>query len=116
LQSPEAAVGLSETCVSAGATAAAPNSEEIDIDDVDDMDDLEEDFMDDDRAVRQGSGQRRSESAAADAGQGSAAEESMFAPVEMHNFNPLRPAAESAGRIDGVGALPEALSNVLKQQ
>ena len=116
-RSPETAVGLSETCVSAGATVAAVNSEEIDIDDVDDLDDLEEDFVDDDRAAGQGSGQGRSESAAAaDAGGESTAEESMFAPVEMHNYNPLGAAAESAGRSIGWDALPEALSNVLNQQ
>ena len=114
-RSPEAAVGLSETCVSAGATAAAANSEEIDIDDVDDLDDLEEEFVDD-RAAGQGSGQGRSGSAAAaDAGRGSAAEESMFAPVEMHNYNPLEAAAESAGRINGAHSLPEEMYDVLKQ-
>jgi hypothetical protein len=113
----EAAAGLSETSVSAGATAPVANSEEIDIDDVDEEDDLVEDFVDDGRAAGQGSGQDCSESAAAagDARQELAAEESMFAPVELHNYNPHGAAAEIAETGDS-GALPEALSNALNRQ
>lgn len=80
-----------------GAAPAAANAEEIDIDDVDD--------------------EPEDADVAGDAGDSATgqpkAEESMFAPVEIHNFNPTgggRPEQD-----DDSKAMPEAIANVFRQ-
>ena len=82
-----------------GAAAAAANAEEIDIDE--EEDELEDAGDGDDRGSN--------DSAAAQL----VAEESMFAPVEIHNFDPTgRGRPESDG---GTSAVPEAIANVFRQ-
>ena len=81
----------------AAVASAAANSEEIDLDDVE----IElEDSGDDDRDQ--------------DVDGAAAAEESMFAPVEIHNFDPTGSAG--AQRDGSSDAIPEALANILRQQ
>ena len=78
--------------------AAAANAEEIDIDDVEG----ELEASDDDERDVNGP-------AAAQP----MADESMFAPVEIHNFDPV--GGETLEREGGTSAVPEAIANVLQQ-
>ena len=87
------------------AAAAAVNDEEIDIDGVDeDSGDSETELAADDVDIN--------ESAAA--GREAQADESMFAPVEMHNYDPTGASAH-ASVAGPPGLVPEALANALRQ-
>ena len=87
------------------AAAAAVNDEEIDIDGVDeDSGDSETELAADDVDIN--------ESAAA--GREAQADESMFAPVEMHNYDPTGASAD-ASVAGPPGLVPEALANALRQ-
>ncbi|CAL5222243.1 g4577 [Coccomyxa viridis] len=95
--SSQAPAGSASAGADSGAAPAAANAEEIDIDDVDD--------------------EPEDADVAGDAGDSATgqpkAEESMFAPVEIHNFNPTgggRPEQD-----DDSKAMPEAIANVFRQ-
>lgn len=89
------------------AAGAAANSEEID------LDGIEEDFEDsgdNDRVEKS----REHVIGSAEAEAEAEREESMFAPVEIHNFDPA--AAADSGREGEAAAVPEALVNALRHQ
>ena len=90
--------GLKRMCCAgadARAAASTANAEEIDIDDVDD--ELEDAVNGDIDAGGLVPAQPK-------------AEESMFAPVEMHNFDPT--GGGKPEQIDDSKAVPEAIANV----